>query len=499
MIDSHAQLTADAFDTDRAAMLQRALDAGVEKIVVVGLGDAGAARAIELAARYSGRLFVMVGLDPNDAEAFGETTIDELRDRTAHPQVVGIACVLDYHGGSDARRDAQLRVLKAQLELARELKLPFGLQCRGGDGPPSSAGHAGEDAYHAAARIIGEVFHTRFSEHDRGHERIGVAHAFTGDLRSARALIKLGLYLSFPGSITFRDSDGLREVARAINIDHCVVEGNASDLAPPKRNESASAMATAATLAEAKGLAVADIDRITTRNCNALFGPAFAGDIEGALHKRTVAYPIRGQLYINLTNRCDCRCVFCPRESFPVARGHWLGMREEDEPSVDEVQRAIIDKGGVRSATGGPGVGAGTYGEAVFCGFGEPTIRLAALVAIGHWLRKHGCRVRLNTNGHGNLIHGRDITPDLEGAVDVVSISLNAQDDRLYNKLMRPDLQGDNYAAMKAFTVGCKARIPEVVMTALDGFPGVDMPACEAIATNELGVSFRWREYEEIG
>lgn len=277
VIDSHAHLDTKAFDSDRAAVLQRAFDAGVDKIVLVGLGIDGTERALKLARQYRGRLFVTAGVHPHDAESFTDTTISELRALTADPQVVGVGeCGLDYFRNY-APHDIQKIAFKAQLELAKELSLPFVLHCR--DKDPDK--REDEDAYRDAERMIGEVFTERFAETDRGHRRIGIAHCFSGDLRDARAFVKLGMVVSFPGSLTFKNAEPLRDVARAIAIDHCLVETDAPYIAPMphrgKRNESAYVMLTAAKLAEVKGMTLEEVDRATTANCNALLGPEFAG------------------------------------------------------------------------------------------------------------------------------------------------------------------------------------------------------------------------------
>ena len=135
----------------------------------------------------------------------------------------------------------------------------------------------------------------------------------------------------------------------------------------------------------------------------------------------------------------------------------------------------------------------------MFCGYGEPTLRLTELLEVAAWVKARDGRTRLNTDGHGALIHGRDIAPELVGRIDVVSVSLNAQTKELYDKVMRNTLPGDNYAAMKDFTRACVAQGLEVHLSALEGFPGVDMPACAKIAEEELGATFRWREYQDLG
>jgi TatD family-associated radical SAM protein len=105
--------------------------------------------------------------------------------------------------------------------------------------------------------------------------------------------------------------------------------------------------------------------------------------------------------------------------------------------------------------------------------------------------------VRLNTDGLANLVHGRDVTPDLEGSIDAVSISLNAQNEDLYNRHCRPPVAGA-YAALLDFARHVREFVPSVTLTAIDGLEGVDIAACRHIA-EDLGVAFRRRELGKVG
>ena len=131
------------------------------------------------------------------------------------------------------------------------------------------------------------------------------------------------------------------------------------------------------------------------------------------------------RLYLNVTNRCTNRCGFCVRNFRPgLGDGRlWGGP----EPGVDDLWRAVEDRGG-----------AGAFSEIVWCGFGEPTFRLDLIVELGPAFRAAGARVRLDTNGHAGLIHGRDVVPELETAVDDVFVSLNAPTPERYLELCRP-------------------------------------------------------------
>ena len=200
----------------------------------------------------------------------------------------------------------------------------------------------------------------------------------------------------------------------------------------------------------------------------------------------TITYPLKRGLYVNLTNRCPCSCVFCLRQNGDGVGGSgslWL----EHEPSAEEV-RAAIDARDIS-----------LFDEVVFCGYGEPTERLDVLLATARHVREiaPSCRIRINTNGLSDLINGRPTAPLLEGLVDVVSISLNAADPDEYMRVCRPVFGRRSYDAMLAFAAACRKYVPDVVLTVV-GDP-VTTPeqraTCRAIA-DSAGVRLRVRAYE---
>lgn len=189
-----------------------------------------------------------------------------------------------------------------------------------------------------------------------------------------------------------------------------------------------------------------------------------------------VAYALHGNCYINVTNRCTLNCAFCPK-----AAGDWIvegyDMRLDHEPNIKEM---LVAAGNPRF-----------YREIVFCGLGEPTLRLYTVLEAAHLLRRKGAWIRINTDGLANLVYGRDVTPDLEGNVQALSIALNAQDETVYNRLCRPPSPGA-YRSLLDFTRRARDFVPGITLTALDGIADVDLAACEHIA-QDLGVKFRRR------
>jgi TatD DNase family protein len=137
------------------------------------------------------------------------------------------------------------------------------------------------------------------------------------------------------------------------------------------------------------------------------------------------------------------------------------------------------------------------FAEIVFCGYGEPLLRLDVVKAVAGEVKRRGGKVRIDTNGHANLIHKRNVLPELAGLVDAVSVSLNAQNAEVYEKLTQPQFGPAAYDAVKEFIREAKKYIPDVTATVVSA-PGVDVDACRKIA-EELGAKFRVREYNVVG
>ncbi len=136
------------------------------------------------------------------------------------------------------------------------------------------------------------------------------------------------------------------------------------------------------------------------------------------------------------------------------------------------------------------------YKEIVFCGYGEPLLRLDEVKAVSTWVKQQGGIVRINTNGHGNLIHKRNILPELRGLVDIISVSLDAQDEETYRKLCKPSFE-NAFQEVLGFITEAKQYIPDVQATVVD-MEGVDIAKCRAI-TDELGVKLRVRQFDIVG
>lgn len=198
-----------------------------------------------------------------------------------------------------------------------------------------------------------------------------------------------------------------------------------------------------------------------------------------------IAYELHGNCYLNITGECTLRCAFCPKfnKSWEV-QGYDLRLKYE--PAFEEVVAAVGD--------------VGRYKELVFCGLGEPTERLALLLQLARHFKAQGAKIRINTDGLATLREGRDVTPELAGVIDALSISMNAQNEELYNLHCRPKKGFPGaFNAMLDFARHARGYVPSVTLTAIDGLEGVDIDACRRIAEEEVGVSFRRRVLDAVG
>ena len=198
----------------------------------------------------------------------------------------------------------------------------------------------------------------------------------------------------------------------------------------------------------------------------------------------TITYEVKKGLYLNITNRCPCSCTFCIRNNDDHVYGSdplWL----DHEPSVTEICDAIDQRD------------LGKYEEVVFCGYGEPTERLDALLEVAAYIKKKSpIRIRVNTNGLSDLIYGEKTAPKLKGLIDVVSISLNATDPEDYLKMVRPKFGIGSFDAMLSFAKDCTAYVPDVVMTIVDTVTTKEEQEKSLQICNDLSVRLRIREYE---
>lgn len=454
LIDSHAHIYYEEYSQEFPEMLQRASDAGVEAIVVVGTDVESSRHAVALAEQHA-HLYAAVGIHPHDAAKVTDDCYEIIRKLAiSSNKVVAIGEIgLDFYRDRSPR-DIQETVFRRFLRIAQELNKPVIIHDR--------------DAHERVMVIVREENTTK-----------GVLHCFSGDSNMAAEAITRGLYISIPGTVTYPGNQALRDVVQHVSIDHMLIETDCPYLTPVPhrgtRNEPAYVRYAAQKVAEVKGLTVEDVARITTKNSSDLFG------INLWDQSTKIAYKIRNSLYLNITNRCSNHCTFCPKFDNFTVKGHNLML--SSEPSFEEVLAAIGEPENID--------------EVVFCGYGEPLIRLDLVKQLAAALKQRGYQIRINTDGQANLVHGRNILPELAGLVDSISVSLNAPDASTYRTLCNTPFLDAGFDGMCAFIREAVVHISQVTATAVT-VPGVPIDSCRQLAES-LGAQFRVREYSEVG
>ena len=196
----------------------------------------------------------------------------------------------------------------------------------------------------------------------------------------------------------------------------------------------------------------------------------------------TITYEVEGALYINVTNRCTNSCEFCIRKNGDGAYGSdslWL----EREPTEDEILDSVFSRD------------LSVYREIVFCGYGEPSIRLDVIRSVAVKIKeKCSLPVRINTNGHSSLYHGYDTAPEYKDAFDCVSISLNTPSPERYDEICHP-VKAGSFEAMLDFARDVKKYVPSVLLSVVKDFlTAYELAECHRIA-DDLGVTLKVRDY----
>ena len=196
----------------------------------------------------------------------------------------------------------------------------------------------------------------------------------------------------------------------------------------------------------------------------------------------TITYEVEGALYINVTNRCTNNCEFCIRKNGDGAYGSdslWL----EREPTEDEILDSVFSRD------------LSVYREIVFCGYGEPSIRLDVIRSVAVKIKERcSLPVRINTNGHSSLYHGYDTAPEYKDAFDCVSISLNTPSPERYDEICHP-VKAGSFEAMLDFAREVKKYVPSVLLSVVKDFLTTDeLSECHRIA-DDLGVTLKVRDY----
>jgi TatD DNase family protein len=449
-IDTHAHLFYPNFQSEADQIIERAKQNGVDYIIVPGTDIITSTQAVELADKYD-CVYAAIGVHPHDSKDWNDSNILKLEELSKNKKVVAIGEIgLDYFYDFSPRA-TQIIAFEAQIELALKLKLPIIVHNR----------EANEDIMQFAHKYKDSGLRAQY-------------HCFAGSIADARELVEMHHYISFPGIVTFKNAESVRNVLSRVTIENLLLETDCPFMTPVphrgQRNEPAYIKLIAEKIAEVHHLSLKDVGRTTSYNTFKLFGI-------GMKPKLSFTYPIGQSLYVNVTNRCNADCIFCDRKGEAIINGYNLKMSKSEEPESEVYIKEIGDPK--------------KFKEIVFCGYGEPTIRWDVVKQIAQYVKDNGGITRMNTDGHGNFINKKDITSELKGLIDSISISLNSVDALQYAKLMRVD--PSLHKEMLDFAK--KAKNYTHVVLSIVGLNEVDSEAAKKFVTEDIGVDFREREY----
>lgn len=448
-IDTHCHLDHEKFGHEHIQVIGEAHNAGVHYIIVPGCDVATSRRSLELADRFPG-VWSAVGVHPHEA-SHAENALPGIEQLVKEKKVVAVGEIgLDYHYDFSSPAEQQ-DAFRRQIQLAQMFNMPMIIHVR--------------EAWDDARRML---------EAENAFAVPLVFHAFSGDENDARWVCERGGFIGIGGMISFVKADGMRQIVSGLPHTQVVLETDAPYLAPVpfrgKRNNPANAAIVARKLAELWYMDELEVRAVTSLNARQLFTLPRSG--EGC-----ATYRLKDNLYINMTNRCPNDCVFCLRRGCDGLDGSrlWLDL----EPTHDELLAEVVSAISQRPPH-----------EVVFCGFGEPTMRWNDVVTLAKYIRKSGIRTRLDTNGLGNLINGRNIIPELVECFDAVSVSLNAADDISYNRLCRSRYAGA-FGAVVGFIRECASAAISTTASMVAG----KAEGAEEVRkmAEDLGVGFRIR------
>ncbi len=259
-IDSHAHLEGPKFEGDRAQVLERARQAGLERILAIGSGTGPGTLdcAIKIAEQHDW-IYATMGIHPHEAQLATDADFAEMEQLAKHKKVMAWGEIgLDYFY-DHSPRDIQKEVFRRQMELARAARLPIVIHCR----PTNNSENAWDDTLEM------------LRQHWASSGIAGILHCFTGEWKHARAALDMGFYISFAGNVSFPKAENIRASARQVPLDRMLIETDSPFLAPVphrgKRNEPAFVVNTAETIGGLHGMSKEEIGERTAENFYALF------------------------------------------------------------------------------------------------------------------------------------------------------------------------------------------------------------------------------------
>ena len=280
LTDTHCHLDYSKFDEDREAVIRRAIDAGIKRILIPGLDYESSLAAIRLADAYPG-IFAAVGLHPTDLDKWNGQSIESLRELVAAQQgkvsilknkLIAVGEIgLDYYWVKESEKRAfQREALRQQLKLAQEVNKPVIIHMR--EENDAWFGQASADLL----EILSEWYAALVADNHPLAEKPGVLHSYNGNLQTAQKALSLNFYIGITGPVTYKNAEEKRLIVRQLPLERLLIETDAPFLTPVphrgRRNEPAFVVHIADKIAEIHNTTREHVARVTYQNANRLFG-----------------------------------------------------------------------------------------------------------------------------------------------------------------------------------------------------------------------------------
>ena len=420
MIDSHCHLNLEHFEDDRDSTLARAITDGVTGFMNIGYDRASLRETLALLEQYP-FMFGAAGVHPHDAGSYDAALDAEVRAALGHPRMVAVGEIgLDFYRDI-APREAQVDVFRKMIALSREMEhKPIVIHCR--------------DAFN-------EVIETLISE---GGTYRGIFHAFSAGEAEARSIFTLGFHVGIGGVVTYRNAR-LVETVAALPLDRIVIETDSPYLTPHpwrgKRNEPAFVAHVLRTIARAKSMTVAEVDRVTTEN------------------------------YLNA-----------------------MGLGPEALPRpVYKIEDAIYIQSAAAMLADLEGVSPDGVEEMVLTGVVDPLDNMEHTLALAARGRERGWHVTINTSGFANQTAGRDVTKEFAGLVDEINVTLFGVNPKQHDELAYPSVGDEGWEVLRDF-IRCSVASGIATVCEFVATPGFEPEPCREFA-RALGARYDIRMY----
>lgn len=454
LIDSHAHIDFENFDKDREQLLKKLFSTKIYAFMNLGVDLQTSLNSVRLSEKHK-YIACGVGVHPNDADTWNESVKSELISLVKKSKKIRAwgEIGLDYYRDHTSP-ELQKKVFIEQLNIAEKLNKPVVIHDR--------------DAHGDIMDILKDFPQLKI-----------ILHLFSGNEDMAEEAVKRDYFLSFGGQVTFKRNNAL-PITKHVPLEQLLVETDSPFISPVplrgKRNNPGNVYYTAKTISDFLGIEFPEFVNQVNRNTFNAF------DLN-EIFPQCFAYKVKNGIYFNLTNRCQNNCYFCIRNFTDELNGFDLRLAYEPTPNEVVLQAEKLLKQHTNEID-----------EFVFCGFGEPTIRLDLIKETAAELKRHGIPFRLNTNGLGNKYHNRNIISELKDFIHTYAVSLNASNRETYQKICRSSYGPSAYEEIKDF-IRKAEKFGRVKISYLENLPEIDSDKIESTTEEFDNVSVKKRHF----